>query len=190
MGAIQGTEMAIKSATHNLTTPVNPSLLVICTASTNGLVPADSDMAPVYVASKFGIVGFVRSLKILSCRFNVRVNAICPVTVLTPMTEQLLSPEVQLYLQEDTRGGVLLPSACALALLRIIDDNVLAGEVVTVHPDSGPGGRVETLDPFGQFAYLGKWREDDGCEADKTKEFVDAGFASIKDGSTIAFSGI
>jgi NAD(P)-dependent dehydrogenase (short-subunit alcohol dehydrogenase family) len=76
LGSMYGTEMAIKAATNDLTRPCSASqgLLVVCTASTNGLIPADCDLAPIYVATKFGIVGFVRSLKPLHSRFNVRVN--------------------------------------------------------------------------------------------------------------------
>ena len=84
MGAIYGVEMAIKAGTSALKQP-SSSLNVIVTASTNGIVPADSDLAPVYVATKFALVGLVRSLQPLHRRFGVKVNAIAPVTVETPM---------------------------------------------------------------------------------------------------------
>lgn len=101
MGAIYGAEMAIKLATNGLKdkamcAPSSSSgpdiateLNVVITASTNGLVPADSDLAPVYVATKFALVGLVRSLQPLASRYNVRVNAIAPVTVETPMVQVL-----------------------------------------------------------------------------------------------------
>lgn len=127
VGTIRGTEMAIKSATLALTQRAEKPLLVACTASSNGLIPADSDLASVYVSTKFGIVGLVRSLKPLAERFDVRVNAICPVTVDTPLLEGLLPTEVRAYLDAEGRGGVLPPSACAAALLRLIDDPSIAG---------------------------------------------------------------
>lgn len=179
--------MAIKLSTSALHEPAKKPLLVVCTASSNGLVPADSDIAPVYVASKFGLVGFVRSLKPLFKRYNVRVNAICPVTVDTPLLEGMLPPEVREYLDAEGRGGVMPSSSCADALLRIIDDASLAGEVVTVHPAAGPGGRVESLDPSGQFQYLGTWRDESSSEV---SAMVDAGIQGVKDGSVPAWSGI
>jgi 3-oxoacyl-[acyl-carrier protein] reductase len=65
VGAIRGTEWVIKHATNGLTTPVSRpnGLLVVSTASTNGLIPADPDMAPVYVV---GISLFLYSLQIHS----------------------------------------------------------------------------------------------------------------------------
>lgn len=85
MGAIYGVEMAIKAGTSALKQPYICNVIV--TASTNGIVPADSDLAPVYVATKFALVGLVRSLQPLHRRFGVRVNAIAPVTVETPMVQ-------------------------------------------------------------------------------------------------------
>lgn len=185
MGAIRGTELAIKSCTQSLSKEASKSTLVVCTASTNGVIPADSDMAPIYVASKFAIVGFVRSLKPLASRYNVRVNAICPVTVNTPMVESAITQEVVDYLNADNRGGVLEPDACARALLTLIDDPSIYGEIITVHPNSGVNGKVETLDALGQFSYLGAWRE--GGEDDPTKTFVDGSFDAIKSGAMKAF---
>ena len=64
MGCMYGVEMAVKLATNSLATSSSTGLNVVVTASTNGLVPADSDLAPVYVATKFALVGLVRSLKV------------------------------------------------------------------------------------------------------------------------------
>ena len=71
------------------------------------LTPADCDMAPVYVATKFALVGFVRSLQPLAARFGVRVNAVAPVTVDTPMVAGMLPPDVRAFL-----GREEVPSAC------------------------------------------------------------------------------
>jgi 2-keto-3-deoxy-L-fuconate dehydrogenase len=184
LGTIHGVELAIKSSTQALLARARKETIIVCTASTNGLIPADADMAPVHVASKFAIVGFVRSLKVLASRYNVRVNAICPVTVDTPMVHGLITPEVSKYLREENRGGILNPSDCADVLLKIIDDPTIYGEILTVHPNSGPKGRIETLDPSGRLNYLGSWREENSFS---TKEFVDAGFEAIQTGALKAF---
>ena len=56
---------------------------LLFTASTAGLV--GSAMSPVYSMVKSGVVGFVRSLSLRLAPENIRVNAICPGPVDTPM---------------------------------------------------------------------------------------------------------
>lgn len=56
---------------------------LLYTASTAGV--QGSTYSPVYSAVKFGIVGFVRALAKRHAREKIRVNAICPGTVDTPM---------------------------------------------------------------------------------------------------------
>ncbi len=53
-----------------------------------------SDMAgPDYTATKAGIIGFTRQLAFELGRYNIRVNAICPGTVKTSLTE--MTPEIE-----------------------------------------------------------------------------------------------
>jgi len=163
VAVLEATEMAVRIATDSLKRPSPKPFLIINTASSNGLVPADSDMLPVYVATKFGVVGLVRSLKFLGPKFNVRVNCICPVTVQTPLVGTV-DDETRKFLDSEGRGGVMPPEMCAAALLKIIDDDSIFGEVVTVHPSVGY--KVEPLDSLGQYDYLGKWSYHKSAQVD------------------------
>jgi len=56
---------------------------ILFTASTSGLV--GSQFSPVYNVAKFGIVGMVRGLSKRYAKEKIRVNAICPGPINTPM---------------------------------------------------------------------------------------------------------
>ena len=56
---------------------------LLFTASTSGL--QGSSFSPVYSMCKFGVVGFVRSLAVRLAPEEIRVNAVCPGPIDTPM---------------------------------------------------------------------------------------------------------
>ena len=91
------------------------------------------------------------------------------------------------FLDAEGRGGLLPPTDVAAALLRLIDDAALCGEVVTVHPAAGPGGRPEPLDPAGRWDYLGAWSE---RRSEAVRAYVDASVAAVAAGEMPAWSGV
>jgi NAD(P)-dependent dehydrogenase (short-subunit alcohol dehydrogenase family) len=62
---------------------------LLYTASTSGLV--GSGFSPVYSMAKFGVVGFVRALAKRLAPDKIRVNAVCPGPIDTPMLRVFVS---------------------------------------------------------------------------------------------------
>jgi NAD(P)-dependent dehydrogenase (short-subunit alcohol dehydrogenase family) len=73
---------------------------LLFTASTSGLT--GSPFSPVYSAAKHGVVGFVRALAKRYGRERIRVNAICPGPIDTPMLRVFVArPDQQATLHAD-----------------------------------------------------------------------------------------
>ncbi|MET0740948.1 MAG: SDR family NAD(P)-dependent oxidoreductase [Candidatus Nanopelagicales bacterium] len=60
---------------------------IVFTASVSGALLGS--LAPAYAASKAGLIGFMRALVLTYAREGIRVNSICPGTVMTDMSREV-----------------------------------------------------------------------------------------------------
>jgi NAD(P)-dependent dehydrogenase (short-subunit alcohol dehydrogenase family) len=104
---------------------------LLYTASTSGI--QGSAFSPVYSMAKFGVVGFVRSLAKRLAPEKIRVNAICPGPIDTPMLRVFVArPDqqagqdkealVQLRARQNPMGRTGQPEEIANAALFLISD--------------------------------------------------------------------
>lgn len=94
---------------------------IVNNSSTDGLV-ADTNAA--YVASKHGVVGLTKSVALECARQNIRVNAVCPGWVRTPMvTDGVTEAQVQATVErEEPVGRIGEPEEVARAAAWLCSD--------------------------------------------------------------------
>ena len=110
---------------------------IVNTASVNGLVGNPSQ--PAYVASKHGVVGLTRTAALRYAKEGVRVNAVCPGVVETPMVEAVTKiPQYREAMEKMTpMGRMAQPEEIASAVLWLCSDGA---SFVTGHPLVVDGG--------------------------------------------------
>jgi NAD(P)-dependent dehydrogenase (short-subunit alcohol dehydrogenase family) len=102
--------------------------VVINTASMGGLLPMPG--SPVYAASKAGVINFTRSLAYLAPESRVRVNAICPSYVDTPLVRRAGDERVEAV--KEAMGGILQPEDIAAGVIELVEDDSRAGAIMRV----------------------------------------------------------
>ena len=113
---------------------------IVNTASAAGLVGFPS--LPDYVASKHGVVGLTKTAALEYAKSGIRVNAVCPGVIQTPMVERgaQLSPGFdELALSMEPVGRFGQPSEVGEAVVWLCSD---AASFVTGHPMAVDGGLV------------------------------------------------
>lgn len=174
---IRATQIALSHWLH----PRTPTALRVSTQNPKRVVHISSVAgqvgvfrAPLYGASKFAITGFVRCLAPLEAETGIKVNAVAPGLVKTPIWTE--NPE-KLANVVPARDGWVTPREVAEAMLRCAEeDSFKAGsvwevgaghvrEVGVFHdpgPDSAPGrGMLASNSSVGDEQVKG-WLKDEG----------------------------
>ena len=102
--------------------------VIINTASMGGLLPMPG--SPVYAATKAGVVNFSRSLGYLAVESRIRVNAICPSYVDTPLVRR--AGDERVAEMTAAMGGILAPEDIAAGVVELVEDDSRAGSVMRV----------------------------------------------------------
>ena len=113
---------------------------IVNTASALGLVGITKQ--PAYVASKHGVVGLTKTAALEYAKLGIRVNALCPGAINTPMLDRALSTQPQLaesVTSMEPVGRLGKPEEIAEAVVWLCSD---AASFVTGHAMSVDGGWV------------------------------------------------
>ena len=109
---------------------------IVFVASMTGPVLGNKGMQIAnYAASKGAVVGYMRQLAVELAPKGIRINAICPGPVVTPMTDNLKKRDPELY--EEFFGRCLLPGKTtaediAEAILHIVEMPRMTGQMIVV----------------------------------------------------------
>jgi NAD(P)-dependent dehydrogenase (short-subunit alcohol dehydrogenase family) len=122
--------------------PSNPKRVVIC-GSVAGQVSGIG--TPLYFASKHAISGFVRSLGQLDAKLGIKVSAVAPGLVRTP----LITETEKAALVNFETDAYITPDEVAQALYRLVVEDDLKGGTVLEVGAAGKTRKVEALNDPG-----------------------------------------
>lgn len=93
---------------------------IICISSLSGLV--GNGLQASYNASKHGVIGLVRSMAVDHAVDNIRVNAVCPGSMNTPLTETIPEEKLAPYREANLMRRFAAPGEIAKAVLFLASD--------------------------------------------------------------------
>ena len=109
---------------------------IVNCASSAGLVGTRGMIA--YVAAKHGVVGLTRAAALEYARDNIRVNAVCPGMIDTPMWQRSISDEMtQMLLAGDPIGRLGQPGEIAEAVVWLCSEQASFANGTIMPVDGG-----------------------------------------------------
>ncbi len=111
---------------------------IVNLSSAAGLV--GSVRSPAYGASKHGVVGLTKSVALQVAKQNIRINAVCPGGVITPMTERIAAASGGTQAQLGSAhplGRMCQPEEIAAAVLWLCSDEASFVTGIAVPVDGG-----------------------------------------------------
>ncbi|CAG9460896.1 unnamed protein product [Pedinophyceae sp. YPF-701] len=139
-GVVSGTWVAIQ---HLKAAPDGSPRLLANVASAGGILPMPH--APVYAATKGGVVHFTRSLAGLKRRYGIRCVSLCPSYIDTHLVQQafkVIPPRAKRAMLDVVGGELMGCDVMVDALDRALADQALNGVALYISRDEG--GREAT----------------------------------------------
>jgi NAD(P)-dependent dehydrogenase (short-subunit alcohol dehydrogenase family) len=92
---------------------------------------------PAYVASKHGVVGLTKTAALENAGFGIRVNAVCPGVIRTPMVERIIDNDQEVeqqYTQMEPLGRMGSPKEVANTVVWLCSDEAsfITGDAIPV----------------------------------------------------------
>lgn len=105
---------------------------IVNCSSIAGLVGFET--IPAYVASKHGVIGLTETAALEFAKQNIRVNAVCPGAIHTPMLDRFTHSEEEVMAQQDPMGRVGKPEEIADSVLWLCSDksSYITGQSIAV----------------------------------------------------------
>ncbi|MFD1417980.1 SDR family NAD(P)-dependent oxidoreductase [Companilactobacillus keshanensis] len=131
---LKGTFLCMKYELDQMRTQNKPAAIVNC-SSMGGLVGIANRAA--YHASKHGVLGLTKSSALEYANRNVRINAVCPGVIDTPMVERMDSSEKEEMsdlIKEIPMGRLAQPEEVAKVVLFLCSDasSYMIGQAISV----------------------------------------------------------
>ncbi len=106
--------------------------VIVNCASSAGLVAAEG--LPAYVAAKHGVVGLTKTAALEYGRKGIRVNAVCPGMIDTPMWRSIPPDVAKALVEASPAGRFGSPQEIAAAVLWLCDDSAsfVNGQAIAV----------------------------------------------------------
>lgn len=105
---------------------------IVNCSSIAGLVGFET--IPAYVASKHGVIGLTETAALEFAKKNIRVNAVCPGAIHTPMLDRFTHGEEKTMADQDPMGRVGKPEEIADSVLWLCSDKAsyVTGQSIAV----------------------------------------------------------